>query len=62
MPKHHADEWERIQRAVEKSLPNSLGVSALGRIGGPHHWVPNADVFEMPDRLVVKIEASTLKI
>jgi len=56
MPKHHADEWERIQRTVEKSLPGTFGVNLLGRFTGPQHWVPNADVYETDERLVVKME------
>lgn len=56
MPKHHVDEWERIQQEVERMLPDALGLSANGRMAGQGCWIPNADVYETPDRLIVKME------
>jgi HSP20 family protein len=58
MPKYHASEWERIQRAVEKSLMEPAGGGCLGEGGGAQQWIPSADVYETPERWVVKMEVA----
>ncbi|MBI5397079.1 MAG: Hsp20/alpha crystallin family protein [Verrucomicrobia bacterium] len=61
MPKHHADEWDRIQQEVEKMLPDALGFSAGGRNASQGQWIPNADVYETPELLVVKMEVAGIR-
>ncbi|MBI5686374.1 MAG: Hsp20/alpha crystallin family protein [Verrucomicrobia bacterium] len=56
MPKYHASEWERIQRSAEKSLMEPPG--GAGEAGGAHQWIPSADVYETPERWVVKMEVA----
>lgn len=56
MPKHHASEWERIQRAVEQSLMEPFGEGPS--CAGAHQWIPSADVYETPERWVVKMEVA----
>ncbi len=58
MPKHHANEWERIQRAVEKSLMEPFGDELCGDLASGHQWIPAADVYETPERWVVKLEVA----
>lgn len=58
MPKRHANEWERIQRAVEKSLMEPFGGELSGDIASGHQWIPGADVYETPERWVVKMEVA----
>ena len=58
MPKHHASEWERIQRSVEKSLMDPLGGGRSDQIAGAPLWMPSADVYETPERWVVKMEVA----
>ncbi len=58
MPKYHASEWERIQRAVEKSLMEPFGEGASGKVANGHQWIPATDVYETPERWVVKMEVA----
>ena len=58
MPKRHANEWDRIQRAVEKSLMEPFGEELTGGIASGHQWIPAADVYETPERWVVKMEVA----
>jgi len=58
MPKYHANEWERIQRAAEKSLMEPFGEGRSGEAAGAHQWIPSADVYETLERWVVKMEVA----
>ena len=61
MPKHHADEWDRIQQEVEKMLPDAMGFNTPGSNSAHGQWIPNADVYETPERLVVKMEVAGIR-
>lgn len=58
MSKYHASEWERIQRSAEKSLIEPLGGGRSDEVAGAPQWMPSADVFETPERWVVKMEVA----
>ena len=56
MPKHFVEEWERIQQEVEKMMPDALGGGTINRLAGHSHWVPNVDVYENAEQLIVRME------
>ncbi len=42
-------------------LPDALGFGAGGRSATRGQWIPNADVYETPEQLVVKMEVAGIR-